>query len=198
MEMARYLSVDIETTGLDPETCDILEFGAVIDTISPDGATVPVEQLPSFHAYLARDSYRGEPYALSMHPAIFRRIAVRQEGFRYLAPERLGFEFRNWLIDQGFPLPEGKTRVKVQCAGKNFAGFDRAFLAKLDGFLDYIELAHRSFDPGTLYFDPRTDKAIPSTEECLKRAGLDATVAHTAVEDARNVVRLLRYKWWPS
>jgi hypothetical protein len=133
-----------------------------------------------------------------MPPTIFRRIAVREPGFDYLAPERLGFEFRNWLIDQGFALPEGKTRVKIQCAGKNFAGFDRAFLARLDGFLDYIEFAHRSFDPGTLYFDPRRDTAIPSTEECLKRAGLDATVAHTAVEDARNVIRLLRFKWWLS
>jgi hypothetical protein len=55
----RYLSIDIETTGLDPETCQVIEFSAVIDTIRPDAG--PVDELPSFHAYLVRDSYRASP-----------------------------------------------------------------------------------------------------------------------------------------
>jgi DNA polymerase III epsilon subunit-like protein len=34
---------------------------------------------------------------------------------------------------------------------------------------------------------------LPSTETCLKRAGLDPTVKHRALEDARVVCRLIRF-----
>ena len=29
-----YCSIDIETTGLDPETCDIIQFAAVLDNLA--------------------------------------------------------------------------------------------------------------------------------------------------------------------
>ncbi len=32
----RYVSIDIETLGLDPTCCDIVEFGAVIDDLESD------------------------------------------------------------------------------------------------------------------------------------------------------------------
>ena len=73
--------------------------------------------------------------------------------------------------------------------------FDMRFLERIKGWEDTIAVAHRVVDSGTLFFDPRFDKKIPDTRECLKRAGLDVTVAHTAVEDARNVVSLLRFAW---
>ena len=42
----KYISIDIETTGLDPENCQILSIGAVIeDTLNQ----LPFEELPTFH-----------------------------------------------------------------------------------------------------------------------------------------------------
>ena len=68
--MFPYVSIDIETSGIDPKTCEIIEFAAVLDDLSC--AHPPsVDRLPSFHCYLAKDSYTGEPYALSMHSTIF-------------------------------------------------------------------------------------------------------------------------------
>ena len=78
----RLVSIDLETTGLDPRCCDIIEFGAVaFDSDKPD---IPVEELPTFHAYIVRAVYQGEPFALGMHAAIFKRIADREPGFTYL------------------------------------------------------------------------------------------------------------------
>ena len=73
----KYVSIDLETTGLNPETCQIIEFGAVIDdTANPK----PLNELPTFHLYIdhmEHNTIRGEPFALSMHSEIFRRIAER-------------------------------------------------------------------------------------------------------------------------
>jgi len=43
----KYVSLDIETTGLNPENCQVLEIGAVID----DGTT-PIEDCPTFQCYV--------------------------------------------------------------------------------------------------------------------------------------------------
>ena len=49
-----YVSIDIETTGLDPETCQILEIGAVWDDW-----TKPIDQLPVYHRLVYHKEYRG-------------------------------------------------------------------------------------------------------------------------------------------
>jgi inhibitor of KinA sporulation pathway (predicted exonuclease) len=46
-------------------------------------------------------------------------------------------------------------------------------------------------DPAILFWCP-TDEKLPDTDACLKRAGLDLQTDHTALADARNVVRLMR------
>lgn len=177
----QYVSVDIETTGLDPDTCQVIEFGAVLETGS---------ELPSFHAYIVHPLYQGEPYALSMHPTIFRRIATREPGFLYLRPEELGPRFAYWLQEQG--LPPGKS---IQAAGKNFGSFDLQFLKRIHRFEEFVRIAHRSYDPAMLYFQPGVDSKLPDMKTCMQRAGIEGEVTHTAVEDARLVVQLLRKAW---
>ena len=51
-----YVSIDIETTGLDPETCQILEIGAVFDNW-----TLPIRDLPTFHCYVVHKQIVGSP-----------------------------------------------------------------------------------------------------------------------------------------
>ena len=46
-----YVSIDIETTGLDPETCQTLEIGAVFDNW-----TLPIRELPTFHCYVVHQA----------------------------------------------------------------------------------------------------------------------------------------------
>ena len=39
----KYISIDLETTGLSSETCEVIEFGAVLDDLT---TLQPIESLP--------------------------------------------------------------------------------------------------------------------------------------------------------
>jgi len=184
----RYVSIDIETLGLDPTCCDIVEFGAVIDDFES-----PLKDLPTFHCYLTkpRNIYKGDVYAMFMHSksSIFERIAKREPGYSYIPEDLLDEVFAEWLQEQGYG-----EKDKIVVAGKNFSGFDLPFL-KTIGFGTKTRLHHRVIDPGSMFFDPRIDEVPPGLEDCLKRAGIEKTVDHTAVEDAMDVIRCVRYKF---
>ena len=180
--MRKYCSIDVETTGLDPENCDLIEVGAVVDDLDN---MLGMDALPRFHCYVAKKSYRGEPYALSMHGTIFRRIADRTPGYLYLPEADVVSHLHSFL------WKHLQSIDKIVVAGKNFLGLDRPFLSKLPGF-QRLNFHHRPLDPGMLYWNPKSDKEVPGTKECLIRAGLPNEVAHTAVEDALAVVSLLR------
>ena len=187
----KYASIDIETTGLNAETDQILEFGCVLDDLAD---RKPLEGLPRFHCYVVHDTIRGHPRALAMNAEILRRIAERPSGFLYLRPGEVIVEFKAFLEREGFrtPRPEGGSK-SVTAAGKNFAGFDLRFIEKLPGFRDERLFKQRVIDPAVLYWK-EGDEALPDTKACYLRAGMDGTVAHTAVEDALGVVRLIRVK----
>ena len=190
--MKPYCSIDIETTGLDPDNHQILEIGAVIDDwISP------IESLPTFRCYIDNGALiQGSPYALSMHPKILRYIATNgesrepdQEGIRIVHFESVAEYFLEWLQKYGiFPF-----KRHITAAGKNFSGMDQQFLKRLHLWEKFIPTQHRVIDPGNLYFDPRLDNGeLPSTATCMARAGIPGRVAHTALEDALTVVQLVR------
>ena len=181
--MRPYVSIDIETTGLDPERDQILEIGAVIE----DWET-PIEELPKFHCYVKHEVITGSAYALSMHPKILRRIATEEGDFRYLTPSEVARDFRTWLEARGID----SEKRHVVPAGKNFASFDRQFLRRLPQWDELIPMTHRCVDPGMLYWNPKTDDSIPNTLTCMKRAGIAGEVAHTALEDALVIVDLVR------
>ena len=176
-----YISIDIETTGLVPETCQILEFGAVFDNW-----TKPVRELPTFHRYIRRETIVGNPFALAMNAEIIRRIAsARADDPDFCTIQELSGQFVLWLRDEcGWDL----SQQRITPAGKNFASFDRQFL-KLHGFDGFFH--HRTLDPALLYWLSEDEK-LPDTKTCMMRAGLDGTVAHTAVKDAQTVVWLVR------
>jgi len=172
--MTKFCSIDIETTGLDPETCQILEIGAVIaDT---DG-----RELTTFHCYVKHDLYQGEAFALAMNSAILQKLDNPEN----LDVTEVVSEFAWWLY-HFWDSP------KVLFAGKNFGSFDLQFLKKLPGFNRDIKYYHAFLDPGPLYFDPKIDTTIPNLAKCLKRAGIGSVVTHTALEDAHLVKHLIQ------
>ena len=185
-----FVSIDIETTGLDEKTCQTIEIGAVIDDWLE-----PLANPPEFHCYVKRDRYSGEPYALSMHPTIFRRIATAEEGYDYFYPKEAMIELGCWMRDNGAYVPDPdhpKREARAVVAGKNFAAFDDKFLRQLPHFDEYVKYHHRVLDPGMLYWDPITDIKPPGTATCMERAGLAGEVAHTALEDAKCVAKLIQ------
>jgi oligoribonuclease (3'-5' exoribonuclease) len=193
-----YVSIDIETTGLNPETCQILEIGAVFDDW-----TLSIKDLPTFHCYVVHKQIVGQPYGLALNADTLRKLANPPPGDSrrftpgvgekqcdpnevYLRPEMVAGDMAAWLNTLGWPLDKS-----LNVAGKNFASFDRQFLKRLPEFEHKVHLSHRTLDPAMLYWLPTDDK-LPDSKTCYERAGMNPTVAHTALEDAISVVQLLR------
>ena len=182
----KYCSIDLEMTGLNPETCDILEFGAVLDDLR---YKMPINNLPKFHCYFALQNYRGEPHALSMHGKIFERIAAKEKGYLYYPPMKFGYAFKQFLLDHDYELEN--DRVTINVAGKNFAAVDLQFLNRQTDLNKHVKIRHKILDPAILFIQG-TDQVLPGLSECKRRANLPDHVAHTAVADALDVVKLLR------
>jgi len=178
----KFVSIDIETLGIDENYCDIIEFGAVLDDLNS-----PLQNLPKYHCYLTNDNnrYKGEVAAMAMHGKIFNRIASREKGYDYIPTGLFCEHFASWLKSYGLD--------KIVIVGKNFANFDLKFLRKID-FENHINFHHRILDIGSMFYDSFKDSVPPDLKECLKRARVEKTVEHTAVEDALDVLRCVRYK----
>ena len=220
----RYISIDIETTGLDADLNQILSIGAVIeDTLNP----LPFEELPKFHAIIKRESVYGSIFALNLNKDLMQAMKDYSEAttdeLKHELEESFGAKFyhedevvealyhfcyRNGLVNldpnflnkqmkivDGIPYPilgSNMTKTYLNCAGKNFAGFDKKFLEKLPRWKQVFSIRSRVLDPGILFVDWKNDESIPSLDQCKQRAGIKGVVTHNAVEDAMDVVMLLR------
>jgi len=244
-----YVSIDIETTGLDPATCQTLEIGAVIDDW-----TRPLDQLPVFRRVLAWEQVTGSPYAMALNTDLLRFIGNKpqeQEScpcvalntwiekcgivkntipfddiLKLLSDEPITwYDIPNCLLSKAskYDIPEaiklgsnppgtscfchdyelpglfadwlkahGMNPRSIQAAGKNFAAFDMQFLYRIPQFNKFVNFRHRIIDPAILFLQVGDEK-LPDSKTCYERAGINNKVAHTAVEDALAVVRLIRY-----
>lgn len=180
----KYASIDIETTGLNKICCDVIEIGIVLDDLKDPK---PLSELKRWHTYVNPrfdNAFTGEPFALSMHSEIFRRIANKEAPYTYLEQDEVGEKMSIFL--------EGHHDGKVLAAGKNFASFDKMFLESLPEFDDWVTFHHRPIDPTMFFCNLLEDSAPPSTKTCMERAGIIGEVQHTALEDALDVVKLIR------
>lgn len=197
----QYLSIDIETTGLDPEKHDMLEMVAVLEDTTK---TVEIEHLPLFRALAVKDTYNVDPYCAQLHSdSLWKELMRAQKRVKdfpiiegcsvsednktfYCSDNSIIPSFLSWLKQHGIP-------GSITPAGKNFGAFDLQFLlryAKMAGVR--LPFKRRSIDPAILFCTP-SDDALPDLPTCLSRAGLSATALHTAWGDAWDIIRLLRY-----
>lgn len=80
-------------------------------------------------------------------------------------------------------------------AGKNFANFDNKFLERLPRWKQVLRARGRTIDPSILFVDWKNDNAIPGLSLCKERANLDPHVTHNAIDDAMDIVKLLRKQY---
>ena len=199
----KYVSIDIETTGLDLETCQVLSIGAVIEDTND---IKPVEELPTFHGVVLSKQLSGQPYALDMNTDLIEAMVYYQtadederidlerlKGMKFYEKDRIVEAFYKFLLENGIE-PDGDM-VHITAAGKNFATFDLKFLERLPRWKQWIRVRQRIIDPSLLYTDWKADDSLPGLGLCKLRAGLPEEVAHDAVEDARDVILLLRKEY---
>lgn len=177
----KYVSIDIKTTGIDPEKDQILEIGAIIeDTTKP----VEFKNAPKFHCYIKHERITGSPYALQLNNKILKILAGKENtDVKIASKEDASYDFKMFIAHH--------LKEPFVAAGKNFAGFGLPFLKKLPNFC--VKFHHRVLDPAIYYTNFNKDKVLPSMAECFARAtGLRNFKYHEALDDAWNVILLLR------
>lgn len=196
MSTRPYLSIDIETTGLDLSLSQILEVGAVLD----DGVN-PIEKLETMSAVIQHDSFEYcTPYAMKINQRLID-IILKKEG----QPSKSVFKELIILMNRCSMLAmawdeahDKKPNKRISIAGKNAAVFDIPILenqiSSTSGLLveEFRSIKnHRVIDPGSMYF--HNFGYIPTLDEIKRLLNL-GTVSHKAVEDALDVVHAIRYK----
>ena len=195
----KYVSIDIETTGLNPEEDQVLEIGAIIeDTSNP----TTYEDAHKFNVIVEHDSYKGSAYAINMNSRIFDILAKmpsdKNKAKQYKADncivkeKDVAYHFHKWLIKCGMTDNES---FPLNLAGKNLGTFDLHFLKKLPGWKRMIQSRQRIIDPAILFVDWNNDTVLPNLSKCKQRACLSEHVTHHALDDAWDVIELLRTKY---
>lgn len=185
----KYLSVDIETTGLDESWCQILEIAVVLaDT---KDIVTPVSQLPHWSCRVMHKQVIGQPYALWMNAELIKEMEraskdnefFDEHNYRYLG--EVWGQLTYWIEQTG-------VTEKMSFSGKNYGTFDSRFLWLLPRW-NREAFRARVLDPGVLFFRPDDDR-LPDLKTCIERAGIiwDEKRHHKALEDARMVIELNR------
>jgi DNA polymerase III epsilon subunit-like protein len=196
----KFASIDIETTGLSQENSDILQFAVVLDDLKNPK---PLEELPRFQAIFMQDNYKGNPFALSMHSEIFKKIDMAKkknleycpdQDIHFMPIDHLPTALTAFFLKNGYNQNDKNGNIYINPAGKNLSSFDIPFLKSKIKDWGSIYFLNRSIDPAILYFDLENDNSLPDMKKCMERAGIAGEVAHTALEDALVVIKLLRHK----
>lgn len=211
MKLRPYISVDLETTGLNTEKSQILQIGWVID----DGVS-PIDQLEKGTVLIQNDTINyGENYAIGMNAWIFQELMKKQAERKY--PTRTlqaGIFDLMVAIDKAaklahaFDVAQGlkKPNQRVQIAGKNVSNFDWVIIlnqlrkeSSSVGEAEYnasaveklVKVDHKFIDVGAVYFD--TFGKNPGFNEINALIG-NTEISHDALDDAMDVVIALRHK----
>ena len=221
-----YVSIDIETTGLDNDNSQTLSIGLVVEDTNN---LKPFDELPKLEIAIIRERLEGEIFALNMNKDLIsdilsyklaktseeRRQIVLKTGREYLYEEDVAKRIFHFLYDNkaldgkldptdhvevvnGKTYPALTSKMKpfyFNAAGKNFANFDNKFLERLPRWKQCLRARGRTIDPSILFVDWKNDQAIPGLSLCKERAHLDPHVTHNAIDDAMDVVKLLRTQY---
>jgi hypothetical protein len=217
-----YCSIYIETSGLNPEQNQVLSIGAIIEdttkrlnfeeipkfnaiilhhefTGSPRAITMNKELISLMGEYLEGDKDVRKMHDEHSGFQFLREEDVAQEFFDFLWRNGLDYKFGGIgkearVIDgKQYPLFNGSIKpILINVAGKNFGTFDKLFLEKLPWWKKLIQPKQRIIDPAILCCDWNNDEALPSLKQCKDRLGITGEVAHNALEDAWDVIQVLR------
>lgn len=197
----KYVSIDIETTGLNPKTDQILSIGLVVEDTRN---ILPLDDLPKLEVRICREKITGDLFAINMNKDLIEAICNSEVGEKN--PNPVVSENEPWV--EYWTESSAAVRIfkflqshgvlgtdvrSLTVAGKNFATFDKLFLENFPQWQRFFRIRSRILDPAILFVDWKSDSELPNLSKCKQRANiLDHSVSHVAVEDALDVIKLLR------
>ncbi len=211
-----YVSIDIETTGLDPLSNNVLSIGAIIEDTTKK---LPYDECPKFNAIVLNKQLQGSPRAITMNKEVIsmigeylegtdevREILNNNSGYKFYEEDEVVKKFFIFLLDNnvidnewtnnwksgGKDINSNSRPVTINVAGKNFGTFDKLFLQELPWWQKLIRTRQRVLDPAILCVDWNNDTALPSLTQCKERTNVKGIVTHNALEDAWDVIQVLR------
>jgi len=217
-----YVSIDIETSGLNHDMNHVLSIGAIIEDTTKK---LPYDELPKFNVIVLQNNIQGSPRAITMNKEIISLMGeylegkeeVRQQllessGYQFFEEDEVVKQFYYWLETNGLgyglmdsghygktqngkwlPLINSTTKpITLNVAGKNFGTFDKLFLQELPWWQKLIRTRQRVLDPAILCVDWVNDTSLPSLTVCKERMNVEGIVTHNALEDAWDVIEILR------
>jgi DNA polymerase III epsilon subunit-like protein len=214
----KYVSIDIETSGLNHDMNHVLSIGAIIEDTNNK---LPYEELPKFNAIVLQKNIQGSPRAITMNKEIIslmgeylegtdevRGVLNNNSGYQFYEEEDVIKEFYTFLWCNGFsamdslsthvngklmPIIDSRAKpITLNVAGKNFGTFDKLFLQELPWWQKLIRTRQRVLDPAILCVDWVNDTSLPSLTACKERMNVEGIVTHNALEDAWDVIEILR------
>lgn len=189
--MRGYVSIDIETTGIDDKS-HILQISAVYDDLKS-----PISELKKIDLPIKWDVLTHcEPYAMGMNAKLLQNMMDKD--FRTYTPFDAADALIGFLLDVQETDEKGRKQ-KIILSGKNVASFDipklKKFLSEVGGFYgsdQFNKLIHyKTLDVGSLYYDVFKDNVSLSEINKLTNR---AVVSHNALDDAFDVVYAVRHK----
>jgi hypothetical protein len=206
-----YVSIDIETSGLDHTKHSVLSIGAIIEDTEKK---LPFLECPRFNAIVLQNEIVGSPRAIAMNKEIIsltgdylegtdevRELLNNKSEYQFLEKEDVAKAFYSFLWSNGFstmtpplePVIDGRTKpITINVAGKNFGTFDKLFLQELPWWQKLIRTRQRVLDPAILCVDWKNDTSLPSLTQCKEKLGIEGIVTHNALDDAWDVIEILR------
>jgi hypothetical protein len=219
----KYVSLDLETTCIDPKCPEnILQIAMVAEDTSD---IRDVDDLPSFKAIIVPETglITGSLTALAMNTWIMIAIEIHKKASKAPTMTKAIIDARDYFLSLGVPL-ETITRAEHAYTnnrmiglqsmikettdwldeefGKNSTGIIIAGknIAGFDmGFLPKElkrRFAHRTIDPGSVFID-WSKKSPPSSNDLAAVYGSshNGVVFHDAHQDAKDVITWLRHSY---
>lgn len=191
----RYISIDIETTGLDHNRgTQILEIAMIIEDTKNE---MPRSECPTFHRFIDHTTISGNAKALAMNAYVLGKIADLQASptAELVRPSKLLEQMNQFLTENGID-----SKNPITTAGANFLGFDKKFIEKhiklfnddLEATIFFNKFERRSIDPSQFCVDFGTMDHLPTLSQCKVIAGVPGEQKHTALDDAWDVIEVLR------
>lgn len=178
----KYVSIDIETTGIDNENTQTLSIGLVVeDTVD----VKPIEELPKLEIAIIRERIEGEIFAINMNRQLIadileyklartdeeRKEIELRTGREYMYEEDVTKRIFQFLYDNG--ALDGKIDLTGHIEVVNGKTYP-ALTSKMKPF--YFNAAGKNF----ANFDNKFLERLPRWKQCLKARGrtLDPSVLY--------------------